>query len=136
LDDAVIERTLNRFEELRLIDDEAFAGAWVETRHQGRGLSKRALAYELRHRGVADETVQDAVAEISAEDEMAAARRLVRSRLAATRGDDPARRRRRLAGLLARKGYGPGVAQRAIRDELSAEGLDDVPETFDIEPES
>jgi len=131
LDDDLIERMLDRFEELQLVDDEAFAHAWVESRHRGRGLSRRALAHELRHRGVADDTVREAVEEISSEDEFEAACRIVRGKLAATRGDDPARRLRRLAGLLARKGYGPGVSMRAVREELRAEGIDD--ETADFE---
>ena len=129
IEDDVIARTLDRYEELRLVDDEAFAEAWVETRHHGRGLSRRALAYELRHRGVEDATVREAVAEISADDELAAARRIVRSRLPSTRGDYPARRMRRLAGILARKGYGQGVAMRAIREELQATGDDHLPDT-------
>lgn len=135
IEDDVITRTLDRYEELRLVDDEAFAEAWVETRHHGRGLSRRALAYELRHRGVKDATVREAVAEISADDELAAARRIVRSRLPSTRGDDPARRMRRLAGVLARKGYGQGVAMRAIREELRSAGEDELP-AGDLEDET
>jgi len=73
---------------------------------------------------VADDTVREAVDEITPDDEFEAARRLVRARLAATKGDDPARRVRRLAGLLARKGYGAGLAMSAVREELRAESRD------------
>lgn len=115
----VASALLDRFEEVDLVDDEQFSRMWVHSRHTGRGLSRRALRYELRQRGVAEETVREAVDEISPDDELAAARDLVRRRLPALRADDPARRTRRLAGMLARKGYGQGVALRAIREEVA-----------------
>ena len=116
----VAEAVLDRFEDVSLVDDEEFARQWVTTRHVGRGLARRALSYELRQRGVADDVVKDAVGELTADDELAAARELVRRRAPAMRGDDPARRTRRLAGMLARKGYSGAVAMRAIREELNA----------------
>lgn len=123
--DDVITSLLDRFEEVDLIDDEQFSRMWVRSRHAGRGLSRRALAHELRSRGVADETVREAVDEIGPDQELAAARDLVRRRLPGMRGDDPQRRTRRLAGMLARKGYGPGVALQAIREEVAEAELDD-----------
>lgn len=116
----VAAAVLDRFEAVDLIDDEEFARQWVRSRHVGRGLARRALAYELRQRGVEDVVVREAVEEIDPDQELAAARALVRRRLPAMRGDDPARRTRRLAGMLARKGYGSGDAMRAIREELAA----------------
>ena len=102
------EAVLQRFQEVGLIDDEAFAEAWVSSRHAGRGLGRKALAAELRHRGVADETVREAVGRLDPEEELETARRLVARRLPATRGLPTATRTRRLAGMLARKGYPPG----------------------------
>jgi regulatory protein len=120
----VAEAVLDRFEDVSLVDDEEFARQWVTTRHVGRGLARRALSYELRQRGVAADVVRDAVSELTADDELAAARDLVRRRAPAMRADDPARRTRRLAGMLARKGYSGAVAMRAIREELGAAGDD------------
>jgi regulatory protein len=120
----VAEGVLGRFTDVGLIDDEAFARAWVESRHTGRGLARRALAAELRRRGVADETVNDAVAALDPGAEETAARELVAKRLAATRGYDPARRMRRLVGMLARKGYPPGLAYRVVKEALEGEGAD------------
>ena len=116
----VAEAVLDRFEDVSLVDDEEFARQWVTTRHVGRGLARRALSYELRQRGVADDVVKDAVGELTGEDELAAARELVRRRAPAMRADDPVRCTRRLAGMLARKGYSGAVAMRAIREELDA----------------
>jgi regulatory protein len=131
--DAVAEDVLGRFTDVGLIDDKAFAEAWVQSRHTGRGLARRALAAELRNRGVADETVDEAVSALDPDEEERAARQLIARRLAATRGQDPAKRTRRLVGLLARKGYSPGLSYRVVKEALEAEGLDleDLPPVMD-----
>ncbi|MGI5118495.1 recombination regulator RecX [Marinactinospora thermotolerans] len=127
--DEVIETVLDGLGEAGLIDDVAFAEAWVDSRHAGRGLARRALASELRRRGVAEETVRDAVDELSAEREEETARRLVRRKLAATAGRDDTTRIRRVMGMLARKGYSAGLAYRLVREELEAEGVEvDLPD--------
>ncbi|QFY07140.1 recombination regulator RecX [Nonomuraea phyllanthi] len=118
------EAVLSRFSELGLIDDEAFAAAWVDSRHHGRGLAKRALAAELRHRGVDTDTVKEAVERLDPDQEAETARRLVDRKLASTRKLDPKTRTRRLAGMLARKGYSSGLAFRVIREALEEEGID------------
>ena len=115
---------LSRFTEVGLIDDRAFAAAWVDSRHAGRGLSRRALAAELRRRGVDGEIVGEAVAVVDAEAEERAARQLVDRRLASTRRLDQPARVRRLAGMLARKGYPGALAMRVVREALAAEGAD------------
>jgi len=122
----VATTVLDRFEEVDLVDDEEFARQWVQSRHLGRGLARRALAYELRQRGVADDTVKNAVEAVSAADELLAARELVRRKAVSMRNDDPQRRIRRLAGMLARKGYGGPVAMQAIREELAEFDLPDA----------
>src|ERR1700722_1790497 len=52
---------LDRFADVGLIDDVAFASAWVDSRHRGRGLARRALASELRKRGITEEVAGDAL---------------------------------------------------------------------------
>jgi regulatory protein len=123
--DEVAEQVLGRYTEVGLIDDEAFARAWVQSRHAGRGLGRRALAAELRQRGVADDTVKEAVEELAPEQEETAARELVAKRMATTRGLDPTKRTRRILGVLARKGYPSGLAYRLVREALENEGIDD-----------
>ena len=118
------DAALDRLAGVGLIDDAAFARAWVDTRHRGRGLARRALTAELRQRGVDEGDVRAAVADLSPEQEAAAARSLVEAKLAATRGRPLATRMRRLTGLLARKGYPPGMAYRVIREALEQEGID------------
>ena len=131
--DEVAERVLDRFSAVGLVDDEAFAQAWVRSRHTGRGLARRALTHELRHRGVDDETVAEAVEAISPDDEWAAASDLVARRLSASRGLPTEARMRRLAGMLARKGYSGGMSMAVIREALAAETRSESPNGFDAD---
>ena len=118
--DAIADRLLDRFEEVGLIDDEAFARMWIASRQPGKGLARRALAQELRRKGVPDEIATGALDEIDPDDEEAAARRLVRRKLRSMSSLEPAVATRRLVGMLARKGYPPGMAYSVVKDELSA----------------
>ena len=119
------ERLLDRFTEVGLINDDAFARAWVESRQRSRGLARRALAHELRRKGVDDETARSALDDLDPADEEESARVLVRKKLRSLRGVDTTTATRRLAGLLARKGYPAGMAFAVVRDELGA--VDDDP---------
>lgn len=123
-DEAATE-VLDRLEAVALVDDDAFAAAWVESRHRSRGLARGALAAELRNRGVAGETVDTALAGLDRDDELATARALVARRSAALARLDPAARARRLLGLLARKGYPPALAARVVREHLAASAADE-----------
>ena len=116
------EAVLGRFADVGLIDDAAFARAWVESRHYSRGLSRRSLSAELRQRGVETEEIREAVDALDPEQEVATARRLVEQKMAGTRGQSPEARARRAAGTLARKGYPPGLVFRLIKEVLEREG--------------
>jgi regulatory protein len=118
--DEVAEEVLDRFTEVGLIDDAAFANAWVESRHRGRGLGKRALAQELRRRGVDDQLARDAIDEIEPDQEEATARALVRKKLRSMRSLERQVAMRRLIGMLARKGYSGALAMTVVKQELAA----------------
>ncbi len=129
----VAERLLTRFEEVGLIDDQEFARSWVQSRQSGKGLARRALAQELRRKGIDDQVARDALEEVDPDDEVESARILVRRKLRSVQRVDRNTAIRRLTGMLARKGYPPGVAIRVVREELEAAGhdADDVVEHFD-----
>ncbi len=129
------ETILDRFTEAGLIDDPAFARAWVESRHHGRGLSRRALSAELRRRGVADEDVHEAVELVGPDQEAATARHLIAGKVAATRGQPSAVRVRKLMGVLARKGYGAALAYRVVREALEAEGAQIAEDVTEPDPD-
>ena len=117
----VAAQLLDRFEEVGLIDDEAFARSWVESRQRTRGLAGRALAQELRRKGVDDDLVRDTVDDIDPDAERENARTLVRKKLRSVRNLDRQVQVRRLAGMLARKGYSSGLAYAVIREELDVD---------------
>lgn len=119
--EAVADRVLDRFEEVGLVDDAAYAGMLVRTRQAERGLARRALAVELRRKGIDAVTAQEALAEVDGEDEIDAARAVVAKRLRSMSGLDIEVKRRRLVATLARKGHPPGLSFRVVDEALQAE---------------
>lgn len=122
-DDEVARDVLDRMVEVGLVDDEAYARMLVRNRQETKGLATRALSQELRRKGVSDDLISDALADIEPQTERERARELVDKRLRSMRGLDKQVQTRRLAGFLARKGYDSSVAFQVIR-----EALDDLPE--------
>jgi len=110
---------LDRFTEVGLIDDAAYAQAWVASRQRTRGLAPRALAGELRQRGVAEPLIAEAVNAVDDEEIAATARTLVRRKVRTMAGLPREVKLRRLSGLLARKGYPSDVSIRAVREVLA-----------------
>jgi regulatory protein len=117
----IATRLLDRFEEVGLVDDAAFAKLWVDQRQSGRGLARRVLAQELRRKGIDDEVAQEALDEIDPEDELESARVLVRRKLRSMRGLEEQVAVRRLVGMLARKGHPGSVAYQVVREELAVD---------------
>jgi regulatory protein len=129
--DEVATELLDRFTEVGLIDDASYARQWVESRHRSRGLAPRALAQELRRKGVGDKEAKAALEQIDEDDQRDAARALVDKKLRSMRGLDPQVATRRLAGLLARKGYPAGLAFAVVREALAGSDDDLVTDVID-----
>jgi regulatory protein len=121
IDHEVATEVLDRYDDVGIIDDEAFARAWVTSRHHGRGLARRVLARELRRKGVDSEAVGGALEELDPETEERTARALVARRMRVERSARPEVAFRRLVGMLARKGYPAAVAIRVVKEALSVE---------------
>ena len=126
----VAEAVLDKFQEARLIDDAEFADMWVRSRSQSRKLAKGALRRELAEKGVDQETAAAALEQLSDADEEAAARSLVERKLrpGTDLGDraDRDKATRRLASMLARKGYQPSQAFRIVSEVLDAHAAPDT----------
>ena len=121
---------LDRFTEVGLIDDTALAETLAGAQHRERGLARRAVAAKLRQRGLDDDTVRSALTGIDRDSERARAQELVARRRRSLSGLPPQVQARRLVGLLARKGYAPGLAYEVVRGELagvSEQELGDLP---------
>lgn len=127
VDPRVAEEVLDRLESAGLIDDAAYAAVLARTRFAEKGAARRAIADELRRKGLGEAAIAPALDQIDAEDEDAAALALARKKLASTRRLEPLVRKRRVAAMLGRKGYSSGVAMRAIERAL-AEERDEEPD--------
>lgn len=114
-------RVLDRLTEVGLIDDAAFAESLVRTRHRDVGLARGALRHELSAKGVLPADAQPALDSIDDASELAAARALVAKRLRAMSTVPTDTVARRLASMLARKGYPSSVVLRVVREALDAE---------------
>ncbi|OBG46191.1 recombination regulator RecX [Mycolicibacterium fortuitum] len=117
-------RVLNRLTEVGLIDDEDFAEQWVRSRHANSGKGKRALAVELRKKGVDKEVIDAALADLDPAAERQRAEQLVRDKLRRERLDDDdgdVKVTRRLVGMLARRGYNQSMAFDVVSVELAGE---------------
>jgi regulatory protein len=116
----VAEAVLDRFTEVGLIDDRAYAEAFVASRHRDRGLGAAALRTELRHKGVDADVAGMAAAPIDAEAERRRAEALIARRVDSAMAGGYQSARRRLVGLLARRGYTVDVATSVVDAALAS----------------
>ncbi len=125
----VAEAVLDRFQEARLINDADFADMWVRSRSQSRKLARGALRRELAEKGIDQETAAAALEQLTDADEEAAARQLVERKLRPGMDlQDQAEKdkvTRRLASMLARKGYQPSQPFRIENEVLESHAAAD-----------
>jgi regulatory protein len=122
--DDVSARVLDRLAQVGLVDDRDFAEQWVRSRRANAGKGKRALASELRTKGIDDELIADALADIDSAAERARAEQLVADKLRRERltdQSDDAKVASRLVGMLARRGYGQTLAFDVVKVALASE---------------
>jgi regulatory protein len=121
--DDVSDRALDRLAQVGLVDDVDFAEQWVRSGRVNAGKGKRALASELRTKGVDDEIITATLAGIDAGAERERAGQLVRDKLRREKlsDDDDAKVARRLVGMLARRGYSQTMAFDVVKSELASE---------------
>jgi len=121
--DDVSVRVLDRLSEVGLVNDADFAEQFVRSRRIHAGKGKRALAAELRNKGVDNEVITAALADIDAGAERERAEQLVRDKLRRERldDDDDTKVKRRLVGMLARRGYHQSMALDVVTVELANE---------------
>lgn len=120
--DDVSALVLDRLATVGLVDDAGFAEQWVRSRREHGGKSNRALAAELRTKGVDDDVIATALDGIDAGAERERAEQLVRVKLRReTLGEDDVKLTRRLVAMLARRGYSPSMAYDVVSTELAVE---------------
>ena len=110
----VVAATLEELERAGLVDDQGFARAWVQERLAGNPRGSRGLRWELRAKGVAEELIQQAIAEeLGGERELEAALRAA-ARYAVRPDEDESSYLRRLSGALKRRGFAFDVIAAAL----------------------
>jgi regulatory protein len=122
--DDVAETVLSRLVAVGLIDDADFAEQWVRSRRARAGKGKRALAAELRTKGVDGDVIAAALDGIDAAAERERAEQLVEQKLrreALAADSDDTKVMRRLVGMLARRGYSQSMAVAVVSEGLAAE---------------
>lgn len=139
----LVDGAIARMTELGMLDDEAFARTWVESRDRARPRGERAIREELRLKGIERETVELVLAERrdraiaageagggeddgqpASADRTAAERLLAKNARALARVTDPRQRRQRAYALLARHGFDPEICREAAA--TLAEAAEDV----------
>jgi regulatory protein len=117
--DELVEGAIARLVELGVLDDEAFARTWIESRDRARPRGERALRFELARKGIdrktADETIAARAADHPEADAEAATRLLARNARSLARVPDLRSRRQRAYALLARAGFDSEIAAAASR---------------------
>lgn len=119
---------LDRLTEVGLIDDLAYAGMFVRSKCVSKKISRSVLRMELRQKGITDENIEQALTQITDEDEYQMATELVIKKLRSMHGLEKDVIQRRLYGLLARKGYHSGIVIRVIKEQLS----DSLDSSFEV----
>lgn len=107
------EAVLGRLGQRGLVDDAGFAQAWVENRSAFRPRSRRALAAELRRKGVGGESAAQALAAV---DDESAARTAAHSYARRLRGLERREFFQRLLGYLGRRGFTYEVARPVVTE--------------------
>ena len=133
-DPEVAASVLDRFEEVGLIDDDAYARMWVESRHRSKALARSALKRELSDRGLDRESIEEAISQIDDDAEWQRARDFAAAKFRVRRGEDPLKAMNRLAGQLARKGYPASMCFTVAREVSAAvaeQGEQDVVDEID-----
>ena len=129
----LVDGAVTRLTELGILDDEAVARAWEESRDRARPRGERALRRELALKGVerevTDEVLEDrrgAAGDEGTDVDLDAARRLLaRNARALGRVADPRVRRQRAYALLARNGFDPDVCHEASVELMNESLADD-----------
>jgi regulatory protein len=115
----LVEGAIERLAELGILDDEAFARAWIESRDRARPRGERALRSELFRKGIdrqlADDVLEEREETRPGADAEAAGRLLERHKSALARITDPRARRERAYALLARNGFDSDLAATLAR---------------------
>lgn len=113
---ASAEAAIKRMLDLGYVNDADFADRWIENRQEHKPRSRKLLLQELRQKGIDQDTIQEALADVEI-DEVADALEIARKKAGSMQSMDEPTRHRRLSGFLGRRGYGYDVIRKVL-DQL------------------
>jgi regulatory protein len=99
------EELFNRLKRLELLDDEKFAGWWIEQRLQFRPKPKNVLYQELKSKGIASETIKEVLEKTDLNEKIQIKNLLIKNERK-WKGLNGYEKRRKIFTFLAGKGYG------------------------------
>lgn len=120
----VADEIIERFTEVALLDDAAFAAALTQSRSEHSGRGRARIRQELRAKGVDRDLIDDALAAIDPEDEYRAALDVAERKARTMASLEPHVARRRLAGVLARRGFSGNVVSSVLTRVLDADPVE------------
>lgn len=112
-EEPVVAQVVAWLHRLGYLDDERFAREWVEARLRSRPSGRIRLAWELRQKGVAPERVEQALAVLDTETEVALAVEAAERRYGGRRGS-PEALARQVHAFLLRRGFSHFAVQKAV----------------------
>jgi regulatory protein len=108
----LVEQTIARLREERLLDDGQFARAWVANRSEFRPRSRRALGIELRRKGLTETEIKSATGDV---DEAALAYTAAQKRMSRLAGLEWLEFRKKMSEFLARRGFEYEVITQTVK---------------------
>lgn len=122
-----IQDVLARLQSEGYVDDAAYAQEWASQRVKLRGKGKLWVKHELRQKGVSKSYIEEALGEVSEDDEFESALQLGLKKWRGTTGE-PLDRKRKTGAFLQRRGFSGSVVSRVMRELGNREqmhGMDD-----------
>lgn len=113
-----IDQVVLRLKRANLVQDEKFAKMWIENRNDFHPRSQRLIRYELRIKGVAEQTIESALADSA--DDLDLATRAAAQYARKLNFQDRVLFRKKLSAYLARRGFSYGTISPVIRDLICA----------------
>ena len=114
---STIDTLLAELKRKDFVNDAKFARYFATQRMTMKPMSRRALAADLKSRGIEFQWIEQALNEATeGTDELETARALAQSRSSHLKGLKPEAAKRRLFGFLSRRGFSSDIAYRVIRD--------------------
>jgi len=119
----VIERLILE----RWIDDAAYAQEWAGQRLRSRGKGKAWIRHELRQKGVSKPLIEEALGQVSEEDEYDSAMQLAQRKWRTTSGESTDKKRK-IGAFLMRRGFSGQLAGKVLRELVQKDGMEDEDE--------